>query len=341
MPRPRKRVATGIRVLRLETMPRLRRSDSSGAGLHRVRAGTGFSYKDQAGHPIADAELRARIENLAIPPAWTDVWIAPHPNGHIQATGVDAAGRRQYIYHPTWREQKDRIKFDRALSLAESLPTARRRVTMDLRGAEPSRERALAAAFRMLDTGSLRVGSDQYAEANGSHGLATLLCSHATVSGDTVKLDFPAKSGQEWQSDITDADLATVVRGLKRRGPNGRLLAWKNGGEWHPVHAQDINEYVRERTGGDFSAKDFRTLHGTVAAAVSLAKHGPEPKKTARERALAQAMRDAADVLGNTPTIAKKSYVDPRVVDHYAAGTTIDPTRLDSAESELRSLLFD
>lgn len=321
-------------------MPRLRRSDSSGSGLHRVRAGRGFSYKDDAGHPITDPELRKRIEHLAIPPAWTDVWIAPYVNGHIQALGTDAAGRRQYIYHPTWREQKDRIKFDRALSLAESLPTARRHVTIDLRSGEPSRERALAAAFRMLDTGSLRVGSDQYAEANGSHGLATLLCTHATVSGDTVKLDFPAKSGQEWQSEITDADLAAVVRALKRRGANARLLAWKNGGDWHPVHAQDINDYVRERTGGDFSAKDFRTLHGTVAAAISLARHGTEQKKTARERALAQAMRDVAEVLGNTPAIAKKSYVDPRLVDHYVAGATIDPTRLSSAESELRALLF-
>lgn len=321
-------------------MPRLRRSDSSGAGLRRVRAGRGFSYKDASGHPISDPELRQRIEHLAIPPAWTEVWIAPYPNGHIQATGVDAAGRRQYIYHPTWREQKDRIKFDRALSLAESLPTARGRVTRELRLSEPSRERALAAAFRMLDTGSLRVGSEQYAESNGSHGLATLLCSHATVSGDTILLDFPAKSGQEWQSSITDPDLATLVRSLKRRGANARLLAWKEGAKWHPVVAHDINDYVRERTGGEFTAKDFRTLHGTVAAAVSLAKHGPEPRASARNRAIAQAMRDASEVLGNTPSIARKSYVDPRLIDRYSEGATIDPKRLGSAESELRALLF-
>jgi len=322
-------------------MPRLRRSDSSGAGLHRVRAGRGFSYKDTAGHPIADSEMRKRIQQLAIPPAWTDVWIAPYPNGHIQATGVDAAGRRQYIYHPTWREQKDRIKFDRALSLAESLPTARRRVTMDLRAEEPTRERALAAAFRMLDTGSLRVGSEQYAESNGSHGLATLLCSHATVRDDIVSLHFPAKSGQEWRSEIADADLASVVQSLKRRGSNARLLAWRQGAKWHPVVAQEINAYVRERTGGEFTAKDFRTLHGTVVAAVSLAKHGSEPRKSARDRAIAQAMRDASAVLGNTPSIARKSYVDPRLIDRYTEHTTIDPRRLNSAETELRTLLFD
>jgi DNA topoisomerase-1 len=322
-------------------MPRLRRSDSSEAGLRRVRAGRGFSYKDTSGHPIADPELRQRIERLAIPPAWTDVWIAPYANGHIQATGMDAAGRRQYIYHPTWREQKDRIKFDRALRLAESLPAARRRVTMELRCDEPTRERALAAAFRMLDTGSLRVGSEQYAESNGSHGLATLLCAHATVSGDTVALHFPAKSGQEWRSEITDADLVAVVRSLKRRGANARLLAWRDGAKWHPVVSQDINAYVRERTGGEFTAKDFRTLSGTVAAAVSLAKHGTELRKSARDRAIAQAMRDASAVLGNTPSIARKSYVDPRLIDQYTVGATIDPRRLDSAETELRALLFD
>ncbi|WP_354567217.1 DNA topoisomerase IB [Glaciihabitans sp. UYNi722] len=322
-------------------MTRLRHSDSSSTGLRRVRAGRGFSYKDVAGHPITDAELRTRIEALAIPPAWTDVWIAPYANGHIQATGLDAAGRRQYIYHPTWREQKDRIKYDRALSLAELLPSARRAVTIDLRDDRPSKERALAAAFRMLDTGSLRVGSEQYAEAHGSHGLSTLLCSHATVSGDTVALDFPAKSGQEWQSEITDADLAAVLRSLKRRGGRARLLAWRDESSWHPLTAQEINDYVRERTGGEFTAKDFRTLHGSAAAAISLAKHGPEKTRSARDRALAQAMRDAAEVLGNTPTIARSSYVDPRIVDHYVGGVTIDPARTKSAESELRTLLFD
>lgn len=322
-------------------MPRLRRSDSSGIGYTRVRAGSGFSYRDADGHRVSDPELRARMEHLGIPPAWREVWIAPYANGHIQATGIDAAGRRQYIYHPTWREQKDRIKFDRALSLAESLPTARRRVTMDLRLDEPTKRRALGAAFRMLDTGSLRVGSERYAESNGSHGLSTLLCAHATVSGATVALSFPGKSGKEWDSAITDADLAAVVVSLKRRGPTARLLAFREEGEWHPLAADDINDYVREQTGGAFTAKDFRTLHGTVAAAVSLARHGPEKARSARTKAVAQAMRDAAEVLGNTPAIAKKSYVDPRVVDHYDGGTTIDPARLGSAESELRALLFE
>lgn len=323
-------------------MPRLRHTDQTRTGVTRSRAGRGFTYFDENGQTIVDAELRARIEHLAIPPAWTDVWIAPYENGHIQATGVDAAGRRQYIYHPTWREQKDRIKFDRALALAESLPVARRFVTLDLRRAEPDRERALATAFRMLDTGSLRVGSERYAEEHGSHGLATLLCSHAQVSGATVNLDFPGKSGQEWGSVITDPDLATVIRSLKRRGANARLLAFRSeaGAAWQPLHSPDINAYVKERAGDEFTAKDFRTLHGTVAAAMSLARSGPQPSEAKRRRALAQAMRDAAEVLGNTPSIAKSSYVDPRLVDAFGAGETIDPGRLASAETEVRSLLF-
>jgi DNA topoisomerase-1 len=322
-------------------MTRLRRSESAGPGIHRIRSGRGFSYRGPDGTTVRDPELRSRIDRLAIPPAWTDVWIAPHANGHIQATGVDAAGRRQYIYHPSWREQKDRVKFDRSLRLAESLPAARRQVTIDLRSDDLGRRRALAAAFRMLDTGSLRVGSERYAEAHGSHGLSTLLCSHATVSGDTVSLRFPGKSGQEWESEIRDADLAAVVRSLKRRGAGARLLAYREGGAWHPVSAQEINEYVRERTGGEFTAKDFRTLHGTVTAAVSLATQGTRASKSARSRVVAQAMRDTAAVLGNTPAIARKSYVDPRVVDLFDSGTTIDPHRTNAAESELRVLLFD
>jgi len=318
-------------------MPRLRRSDSSGPGIHRVRAGKGFAYREENGDLVTDPALKERIAALAIPPAWTEVWICPYPNGHIQATGVDAAGRRQYLYHPTWRRQKDRIKYDRALSLAESLPAARGRVTRDLRLPEPVRERALAAAFRLLDLGSLRVGSDRYFEEHGSHGLTTLLCSHATVSGDRIALSFPAKSGQPWESEIVDADLAAVIRSLKRRGPSARLLAYRDGRVWNPVAAEEVNDYVRERTGGEFTAKDFRTLHGTVAAAVSLAEHGPERTPAARARAVVQAMKDAAEVLGNTPAIAKASYVDPRLIDHYRVGEVIDPAR---PESELRAMLF-
>ncbi len=319
---------------------RLRRSNASGRGYRRVPAGTGFSYKDLDGSTLPAGDLRDRLEGIGIPPAWNDVWIAPYDNGHIQATGVDAVGRRQYIYHPTWRERKDRLKFDRSMQLAETLPAARRQVTMDLRSEGLGRERVLAAAFRMLDSGSLRVGSERYTNENGSHGLATLLCAHVSVRKDELKLSFPAKSGKTWDSRIHDADLAAVVRQLKRRGGSARLLAYKEGRRWCLLSSADINGYVKERTGGDFTAKDFRTLRGTVAAAVSLARTGPQSRVAARKSAVSQAMADASAVLGNTPSIARKSYVDPRILDHYAAGETIDPTRLGSAESEVRALLY-
>ena len=258
----------------------------------------------------------------------------------IQATGIDDAGRRQYRYHEAWRVQKDRAKFDRMLDLAEVLPAARRGVTRDLRRDDLSRERVLAAAFRMLDTGMLRVGSERYADAHGSYGLSTLLGAHArTIDSSRVLLEFPGKSGQPWESEIADADLAGVVARLKRRGGRARLLAWNDDRGWHPLAAADINDDVRARTGGDFTAKDFRTLHGTVTAAVSLARSGPGETPTARKRAIVQAVRLAADALGNTPAVARSSYVDPRVLDRYEKGETLDVTSPRSAESGLRGLV--
>ncbi|MEN8581523.1 DNA topoisomerase IB [Burkholderia sp. RS01] len=319
---------------------RLRHSNATGRGYRRVAAGTGFSYRDLDGSTLPPGPVRDRLESIGIPPAWTDVWIAPFENGHIQATGLDAVGRRQYIYHPEWRERKDRVKFDRALQLAESLPAARRLVTMDLRSDGVTRQRVLAAAFRMLDSGSLRVGSERYTNENGSHGLATLLCAHVHVRKNRLKLSFPAKSGKTWESEIVDEDLAALVRVLKRRGGNARLLAYKDGRTWHPLTSADINGYVKERTGSDFTAKDFRTLRGTAAAAVGLAQGGPQKTVAARKGVISTAIQDAAAVLGNTPSIARKSYVDPRLLDHFSSGETIDPKRLESVESELRALLY-
>jgi DNA topoisomerase-1 len=320
-------------------VPRLRRSDTNAPGLRRQRSGRGFSYRDAKGDPVDEA-TRERIAALAIPPAWTDVWIAPYANGHIQATGVDVAGRRQYLYHDAWRTQKDGLKFARVLELAATLPAARRGVTTDLRRDDLSRERVLAGAFRMLDTGSLRVGSERYAAEHGSFGLSTLLCAHATVKGgDTVVLRFPGKSEQQWESEIRDEDLAALVIRLKRRGGRAHLLAWQDDAGWHPLDAAEINDDVRRRTGGEFSAKDFRTLHGTAAAAISLARTGPEETDRGRRRAVVSAVNAAADVLGNTPAIARGSYVDPRLLDAYRAGDTIDPARTASVESELRRLL--
>ena len=338
-------------------MPRLRRSNTTGRGFSRVRSGRGFSYRDPDGSTVTEAALKARFGSLGIPPAWTHVWICPYENGHVLATGFDEAGRRQYIYHPAWRERQDRVKFDRALELAAVLPAARGVVTRTLRSSDDPRQRTLAAAFRMLDTGSLRVGSERYADAHGSHGLSTLLCDHVTVVGDRVQLCFPAKSGQQWESEIVDADLVEFIRRRLRSAPDASVLSWREGRERRSLTAADINDYVRERTGGDFTAKDFRTLRGTIAAASSLAVsaaagaaaagpagrgaagRGAPKSQRARSRAIREAMEAAAEVLGNTPAIAKKSYVDPRIVDLFSAGETIDPQRLASAESEVRELL--
>jgi DNA topoisomerase-1 len=321
---------------------RLRRSSTKGRGYHRVRSGKGFSYRDPHGTTVSDPEVRQRLEDLVIPPAWDDVWISPYENGHILATGIDGAGRRQYMYHPSWRDRMDKIKYDRALALAESLPSARRMVTQDLRRPDPDRRRALAVAFRMLDQGSLRVGSERYATEHGSHGLSTLLCSHAHISGDDIELGFPGKSHQAWSSTIHDADLARVLVGMKRRGANARLLSFRErrGDDWQPVTAEDINAYVKERAGEEFTAKDFRTLHGTVAAAVDLAQTGVLSSQAKRKKAVSHAVKAASEVLGNTPTVARQSYIDPRLLDAYEHGETIDPARLHAAEAEVRALLY-
>ncbi|MCY7413196.1 MAG: DNA topoisomerase IB [Salinibacterium sp.] len=322
-------------------MPRLRRSDSSAGGLGRVRSGKGFSYRDPVGIVIKDPHVRDRIVALSIPPAWTEVWIAPYANGHIQATGVDAAGRTQYVYHSAWRKQKDRLKFDRVIALAETLPAARRKVTVGLRENDPTKTRGLAAAFRLLDTGAMRVGSERYLEEHGSRGLSTLLCSQVSISGDVISFAFPGKSLQEWASVVQDAELAGVLRGLKRRGPRARLLAYKDGTHWRSISAEDINQFVREKTEGDYTAKDFRTLQGTVTAAIALARTGPQKTAPARKRAVAQVMREVAEVLGNTPAVARSSYVDPRIVDRFDRGQTIDPSKTASAESQLREMLSE
>jgi DNA topoisomerase I len=319
-------------------VPRLRISRPSEPGIARKRSGSGFSYRSASNSPV-DAATRERIASLAIPPAWTDVWICPHENGHIQATGLDAAGRKQYLYHERWRTLRDRAKFERALELAATLPKARRHVTVQLRSGDVSQATVLAAAFRMLDSGSLRVGSQRYADENGSHGLSTLLCRHAKVTGSSIELTFPSKSGKLWASTIVDAELAHVVAALKRRKADSRLLAWKAGDDWHEISAAEINAHVKKLTGGDFTAKDFRTLRGTIVAAEALAQAGPAASKAAETRAIADAARATAAALSNTASIARKSYIDPRVIALYREGTVIATNRRSAGEAQLIELL--
>jgi len=307
-------------------MARLKRVDCSEAGIRRRRRGKGFEYLDADGRRITEDAVLERIRELAIPPAWQDVWICPYPMGHIQATGLDAAGRKQYRYHDRWRERRDREKFEEMRDFARALPKLRARVQADLALEGMPRERALACAARLLDRGFFRIGSEDYAEENETYGVATIQKRHVTVEGEEVAFDYESKGGKQHRQVITDADVADVVRLLKRRrGGGDELLAYKNGNRWADVKSGDVNAYVKEITGGDFSAKDFRTWGGTVQAALSLAAAGPAAasSKTARKRAKTWAIKRVARRLDNTPAVARASYIDPRVFDRYDGGRTI------------------
>jgi DNA topoisomerase-1 len=321
---------------------RLRRSQLDKPGLRRAGTGRRTRLLGVDGTRVDDQETLDRVAALAIPPAWSDVWIAPNPRDHIQATGIDAAGRKQYLYHSAWRADQDREKFDRMLHLAASLPRARRAVTADLRTPGLEANRVLAGAFRLLDRGSLRIGGEQYADAYGSFGLSTILVRHVKVDDrDHVRLRFPGKSGQAWSSEFVDRDLARLLRELTLRGPRQRLLSWRDDtGTWHRLTPAMINADVRRRTGLDVTAKDFRTLRGSAVAAASLASHGVETTPAGQRRAIAGALQLVAQELGNTPAIARKSYVDPRILDRYAAGEVAHLGRGVSLESALRSFLL-
>jgi DNA topoisomerase-1 len=316
-------------------VPRLRRSHPDDAGWARRRQGRGFVYVDEHGAALGPDEV-ARCRALVIPPAWTQVWICSAPNGHIQAVGTDDAGRRQYLYHPAWRELRDKAKHDRVLTVARRLRRARATVAEHLSVQGMPRERALGTAFRLLDLGFFRVGGEQYAEDNGSYGLATIEKRHVHVVGKEVVFEYPAKSGQERLVGVADAAVIDAVSALRaRRGGGRELLAYKDGaGRWHDISSADINVYVKAVVGGEVSAKDFRTWHGTVLAAVALAERAGDARSpTRRKKAVRAAMVDVSEYLGNTPAVARGSYVDPRVVDAFEQGETIEPTlrRLGSA----------
>ncbi|QGN58120.1 DNA topoisomerase IB [Nostocoides sp. HKS02] len=305
-------------------MPRLRKVSPSSPGWRRRRVGRGFAYVDQAGAPLPAAEVE-RIRSLAIPPAWTDVWICPHPNGHLQAVGSDVAGRRQYLYHPDWRAKRDQEKYDRVLAAARRLPRARARVLRDLAVEGMPRERAAAAAVRLLDLGYFRIGNDAYTEDNGSFGLTTLERQHVRRRGEVLVFTFVGKSGVEHTVEIDDAVAIDVLERMrKRRSASRRLLAYQQGRGWADLDASAVNLYLGELLGGEMTAKDFRTWHATVLAALALATSDePGDTKASRSRAVKAAVEEVASYLGNTPTIAKSSYIDPRVLDHYEAGSTI------------------
>ncbi|HVE76049.1 MAG TPA: DNA topoisomerase IB [Actinomycetota bacterium] len=307
-------------------MARLRRTDCSGKGIHRVRRGRGFAYVGSSREPVTDSETLERIRELVIPPAWRDVWICPYPNGHLQAVGSDAAGRKQYLYHQDWRRRRDQEKFDHMIEFARRLPRIRSATSAHLARRGFSQSRVLACAVRLLDRGFFRIGTEDYAEQNQTYGLATMRKRHVALSeGGVVTFDYRAKSGKRRIESVVDQDVYKVVAALKRRAVGGEeLLAYKRGADWFDVKSSDINSYIKEIAGAEFTAKDFRTWSATVLAAVALAVSGPAAASpTARKRAESRTVQEVAHYLGNTPAVCRASYIDPRVFDRFRAGVTV------------------
>ncbi|MEW9551385.1 DNA topoisomerase IB [Nonomuraea sp. NPDC050783] len=276
---------------------------------------------DPSGAPVRDPETLARIKALAIPPAWTDVWICTDPYGHLQAVGTDSAGRLQYRYHDLWREQQDRAKFDRVLEVAERLPAFRKVVDEQLRGRGLTRQRVLATAARLLDIGFFRIGGESY----DTYGLATLRMEHLTFAKDYVVFSYQAKGDIPREVEVADPGACAVLRALKRSGGEGELLRYRRDGGWADIRSEDINDYLRGIIGYEVTAKDFRTWHATVLAAVGLAVSRPavEEGEAKKQRAITRVMREVSEYLGNTPTVARASYVDPRVIEAYDQDRTI------------------
>jgi DNA topoisomerase IB len=308
-------------------MPRLRRTSPDDPGWSRRRAGKGFVYLDESGKRLS-ARRAQRVKDLVIPPAWEDVWITPYENGHLQAVGTDEAGRRQYLYHPDWRTRRDAAKHDRVLEFGRALSRAREKVLTDLGTDGMSLERACAVAVRLLDLGYFRIGNDVYADKHGSFGLTTLERQHVRKQGKVLVFCFVGKSGVEHRVEIDDpATVAALETMRRRRGGEDRLLAWKDGRTWRSLDSATVNDYVRDTTGLEATAKDFRTWHATVLAAAALAETDePGESKASRKRAVSGAMKEVAEFLGNTPAQARASYVDPRVIDAYEEGETIHGT---------------
>ncbi|GER23106.1 hypothetical protein NCCP1664_16020 [Zafaria cholistanensis] len=294
-------------------------------GIRRDRGKDGFEYRTSTGRLIRAAATVRRIESLAIPPAWEQVWIATSPGAHVQATGVDAAGRTQYIYHPLWREARDAEKFARAQAFAARLPQLRRAVTRDL-GSDASPRRAVAAAVRLIDRAALRVGAEDYARKNGSFGAVTLRRRHVRVEEEEVLLDFPGKSGQRWEIRLRDPQLASYLASLPRRPANAPALGGpvRRGKRtrWQQPTPGDVNAYIAQVAGPGFTAKDFRTWQGTVTAALSLAEAAEKGMDLAA--AVKAAVKATAERLHNTPDVARSAYIDPRVIELFEQGRVAD-----------------
>jgi len=303
---------------------RLRRSVLSKPGITRKRRGQGFAYYDADGNQVRDPDMLQRIKDLVIPPAWKKVWISPYPNDHIQAVGTDAAGRRQYLYHAAWQEERAEEKFDRVLELSKELPALRTGIAKDLARRGLTRRRVLALALHLLDRGYFRAGGEQYADEHESYGIATLLCEHVTLRRDGVAFDYPAKSGVRRTVEIEDPEVLRAIRSLMRRTDRTeRLLVCRTASGWADVKSDELNTRFKELVGDEYTVKDLRTWHGTVLAAAAFADADPAVSQRVAKRVEAAVMKEVAEELGNTPAVARGSYVDPRVVTGYEQGLTI------------------
>ena len=298
----------------------LRYSSDDRPGIRRRRRGRGFQYVGPDGRTITDASERKRIETLAVPPAWTDVWICPSPNGHLQATGRDARGRKQYRYHPRWREVRDESKYERMIAFGAALPKIRRQVDRDVSRRALSKLRVVATIVRLLDQTSIRVGNDEYARENKSFGLTTMQKRHVDVEGSTIAFRFRGKGGKQSDVALTDPRVARVLRRCEGL-PGQHLFQYvDDDGEPVDVDSDDVNDYLREVTGEDFTAKDFRTWSGTVLAAWALEELGEAGSPTQAKRQVVRAVESVAKELGNTPAVCRSSYVHPQVIEAHLEG---------------------
>ena len=305
----------------------LRYVSDAGRGIRRRRAGKGFSYLGPDGKPIRDSETLHRIKSLAIPPAWTDVWICPLPNGHLQATGRDAKGRKQYRYHPRWREVRDETKYSRMLAFGAALPQIRERIEQDMALPGLPRAKVLATVVRLLETTLIRVGNEEYTKANQSFGLTTMRDKHVKISGSTLRFEFRGKSGVRRSVDLRDRRLAAIVKRC-RDIPGYELFQYiDDDGHRQTIDSADVNEYLREISGADFTAKDFRTWAGTVLAALALQEFESFDTQTQAKKNIVRAIERAAQRLGNTPSVCRKCYVHPAVIESYLDGTMRDVLR--------------
>src|SRR5919198_3719255 len=286
-------------------------------GIRRKRAGKRFSYLGLDGKPLRDPDQLRRIKSLVIPPAWTEVWVCPSPRGHLQATGRDARGRKQYRYHPRWREARDETKYERMIAFGEALPRIRERVERDLALPDLPREKVLATVVRLLDTTSIRVGNEEYARQNGSFGLTTLRNRHVDVAGSTLRFHFRGKGGKEYRVDLKDRRLARIVQRCQDLPGQDLFQYVDDDGDLQAVESDDINEYLREISGQDFTAKDFRTWAGTVLAACALEGLEAFESETEARRNVVQAIDSVAEQLGNTRVVCRRCYVHPAVIDAY------------------------